>query len=263
MGNIKIKNLKFTYDGKNEIIKEINFTLRKGKTLSIIGESGSGKTTLLKILNGELEYEGEILINGTLVKKENLEELKKIFVAVFYDTLFLTEVVKDELKFSLEELNVDPKEIKIRLNEINDYFGINKILNKPIKALNTNDKILVKILSYAVMQPQYIAIDDLLSYLNERTKILLLNYLNSKNILLINVTSNIEDVMYTDYLLCLYKGISAIDGKTLDVLDNEKVLKRLGFSLPFIYDLSIQLKLYGLISKNYLNKEALVKNLWK
>jgi hypothetical protein len=63
--------------------------------------------------------------------------------------------------------------------------------------------------------------------------------------------------------MCLYNGISGIDGRTLDVLEEEKILKRLGFSLPFMIDLSIQLKLYGLINKTYLSKEAMVKNLWK
>ena len=92
---------------------------------------------------------------------------------------------------------------------------------------------------------------------------LLLNYLNSKKITLINVTSDMEDVLYTDYVLCLYNGIDAIDGKSLEVLKNEKILKRLGLSLPFMIDLSIQLELYGLINRVYLNKEAMVKNLWK
>ena len=113
------------------------------------------------------------------------------------------------------------------------------------------------------MYPSYIAIDDLLIDLNLRTKILLLNYLNSKHITLINVTTNMEDVLYTDYILCLYDGINALDGKTLDVLNNEKILKRLGFDLPFMIDLSIQLKLYGLIDRTYLNMEDLVNNLWK
>ena len=99
--------------------------------------------------------------------------------------------------------------------------------------------------------------------LDTRTKILLLNYLNSKEIKLINVTSNMEDVLYTDYTLCIYDGINAIDGKTLDVLENEKILKRLGFDLPFMFDLSIQLQLYGLINKSYLNKEGMVEALWK
>ena len=122
---------------------------------------------------------------------------------------------------------------------------------------------MVKILSYAIYYPEYLALDDILLYLNERTKILLLNYLNYKNIRLINVTSNIEDTLYTDYTLVLYNGINAIDGKTFDVLKEEKILKRLGLNLPFYLDLSIQLKLYGLINRTYLNKEDLVKRLWK
>lgn len=263
MSNIKIKDLKFSYDKKNYIFDNLNFTLRKDKTLSIVGTGACGKTTLLKILNGELDYEGSITINGLEVKEENFLELRKCIAVIFRDTSFITDVVKNELRFSLENINEDPAIIKEKINEINEYFGINKLLNKNIDSLSLNDKTLVKILSYALIEPSYIALDDLLDDLNLRTKILLLNYLNSKNILLINVTTNMEDVLYTDYVLCLYKGISAIDGKTLDVLENEKLLKRLGLSLPFMVDLSIQLKLYVLINKIYLNKEAMVKNLWK
>ncbi|HIS17871.1 MAG TPA: ATP-binding cassette domain-containing protein [Candidatus Coprovivens excrementavium] len=263
MSNIKIKDLKFSYDKKNYIFDNLNFTLRKDKTLSIVGTGACGKTTLLKILNGELDYEGSITINGLEVKEENFLELRKCIAVIFRDTSFITDVVKNELRFSLENINEDPAIIKEKINEINEYFGINKLLNKNIDSLSINDKTLVKILSYALIEPSYIALDDLLDDLNLRTKILLLNYLNSKNILLINVTTNMEDVLYTDYVLCIYKGISAIDGKTLDVLENEKLLKRLGLSLPFMVDLSIQLKLYGLINKIYLNKEAMVKNLWK
>ena len=263
MGNIKLKNLKFSYDDQHVVFKDVNFLLRKGKTLSIIGTPGSGKTTLLRILNGELEYEGEVLINGVDVTQDNFDALRKCIAVVYRDTSFITELVKDELRYSLENTNIDPKIIKERLIELNDYFGINKILNKSINNLSLNDRTLVKILSYAITEPTYIALDDLLIDLDTRTKILLLNYLNSKNIMLINVTTDMEDVLYTDYTMCLYDGISAIDGRTLDVLSNEKILKRLGFSLPFMLDLSIQLELYGLISKHYLNKEAMVKNLWK
>lgn len=263
MGNIKIKNLKFSYDEKINVFKDLNFTLRRDKTLSIIGASGSGKTTLLKILNGELAYDGEVIINGLDVNENNREMLKKSFVVVNRDLTFINDTVKKELRYSLEKLNIAPYQIKKKLNEVNEFFGINKILDKAIKDLSLNDRVLVKILSYALIEPTYLAIDDLLIYLNTRTKILLLNYLNSKNILLINVTSNMEDVLYSDYVLCLYDGISAIDGKALDVLEQEKILKRLGFSLPFYIDLSIQLQLYGLISKNYLSKEEMVKNLWK
>ena len=262
MGNIKISNLKYSCN-KTNILKGINFNLRKNKTLSIIGTPGSGKTTLLKVLNNELSYDGEILINGLEVNKKNSKALNRAFLAVFRETDFINEVVINELRYPMENIGMDPKKVSKEIDRINEFFNLKEILNFPIEALNQNDKTLIKILSYALCKPTYLALDDLLIDLNERTKILLLNYLNSNDIYLINVTSNIEDVLYTDYLLCLYKGISAIDGKTLDVLENEKVLKRLGFNLPFYIDLSIQLKLYGLLKKTCLNKEKMVKCLWK
>lgn len=263
MGNIRIKNLQVSYDNQHDVFKDVNFFLRKGATLSIIGTSGSGKTTLLRVLNGEVPYNGEVIINGLDVKDDNFDVLRRCIAVVYRDTPFLTETVKDELIFSLEHSNVNPKVIKEKIHELNDYFEINKLLNKPLLSLSVSNRTLIKILSYALMDPSYLAIDNLLIDLDTRTKILLLNYLNSKKIMLINVTSDLEDTLYTDYTLCLYNGINAIDGKTLDVLKNEKILKRLGFSLPFMVDLSIQLQLYGLIKKVYLNKEALVKNLWK
>ncbi len=262
MSNIRISELYFSYSDIR-VFSNLNFTLRKDKTLSIIGPSGSGKTTLLKILNGELPYEGKILISNTEVSDNNFEELRSKIAVVYNNNEFFNELVKDELRFSLENINLSPKEIKQRISELDDFFGIKKIFNKPIDILSTNDRVLVKILSYAIYFPEYLALDDLLIYLNERTKILLLNYLNNKNIRLINVTSNIEDVLYTDYTLVLYNNINAIDGKTLDVLKEEKILKRMGLDIPFYLDLSIQLKLYGLINKTYLNKEDLVRHLWK
>ena len=248
MGNIRLKDLQFSYNDDIQVFKNVNFTLRKDKTLSIIGPSSSGKTTLLKILNGELEYQGEVIINGVLVNNDNFDALRKCIAVVFKDTTILSDIVENELRYPLENMNLSPSEIRKRINEMNEYFGINKILKKKIDS---------------IMNPSFLALDDLLIDLNLRTKILLLNYLNTKHITLINVTTNMEDVLYTDYILCLYDGINALDGKTLDVLQNEKILKRLGFDLPFMIDLSIQLQLYDLIHRNYLNMEDLVKNLWK
>lgn len=256
MSNIKIKNLQFSYDD-HQIFNNLTFTLRKDKTLSIIGEAGSGKTTLLKILNGELSFLGEVKVND-----------KKVFdksdIAIVYkDYNYYCKKVKDELVYHLNKSFLDIEEIKLRLRELNNFFDLSEIIESEISTLDLNNKTLIKILSIALLKPVYIALDDLLSNLNSRTKILLLNYLNSCNILLINVTSNMEEILYTDYVLCLYEGISAIDGKTLDVITNEKLLKRLGFSLPFMVDLSLQLRDYDLLNKVYLNKESMVRDLWK
>lgn len=262
MGNLRIKNLKFTYNNTT-VFDGFNFNLKSNKTLSIIGTSGSGKTTLMNILDNKLTYSGEIYVDGILVNSKNKEELSNIICSVSNDFILDKDNVYDELVSIVKERHYSDDYIANELDSINEFFMLDKLYDKKVNNLCNSEKVLIRILSYCMLNTNYIIIDDLLCYLDYRNKLLLLNYLNSKNIILINITSDIEDVMYTDYILCLYNGKSAIDGKTLDVLSNEKLLKRLGFSLPFMYDLSIQLKLYGLIKKNYLSKEEMVKNLWK
>lgn len=249
MGNIKIDNLSFSY-GTQNVLSGVNFHLFSGKSLSIIGHGGCGKTTLLKILNGDLKYDGSLEIDGTIS-------------TVFRDTKFKNKKVIDEIKYYFDEYAKSYSDIEEFKEEVKLYFGMDKIFDNDIASLDKKDKSLLRIILGSIANDEYLAIDDLFIDLDYKTKILLLNFLESHDITLINVTSDMEDVLYTDCLLCLYDGKSAIDGETLSVLENEKILKRLGFNLPLMYDLSIQLGLYGLIDKVYLNKEEMVRDLWK
>jgi len=88
-------------------------------------------------------------------------------------------------------------------------------------------------------------------------------YLNSNNILFINVTNNMEEVLHTKNLIIYDKEKILAEGNTLELLSNEKLIKRLGFNLPFIVELSTYLKDYNLTNKIYLDKESLIGDLWK
>ena len=242
MASIKVSDLKFSYN-RSVVLNKLSFSLKEGKSLSIIGPIGSGKTTLLHILNNEYKYTGEVKVDGKLE-------------VIYSDFILNRKTVKSELNF-YKKLN------KEDLKVLDEYFNISLLLNKSIDKLSLSDKTLIKVLSVSVTNPDYIALDNILNNLVYKTKIILLNYLMEQGITLINVTSNMEDLLFTDYTLCLYKKIIAVYGKTMEVIKNEKVLKRIGFNLPFIYDLSIQLKLYGLIKKETVNEEKLVNEIWK
>ena len=84
MAFLEIKNFNKTFNDKVVALKDINFTLEKGKVLSIIGHSGSGKTTLLRAINflteldsGEMILDGETLIDASVQQKINEAELRK------------------------------------------------------------------------------------------------------------------------------------------------------------------------------------------
>lgn len=84
---------------------------------------------------------------------------------------------------------------------------------------------------------------------------------NNKKYLLI--TDNIEYAIYSDYLLIMDKEEILLEGQTKSVLQEEKVLKRLGVGLPFLVDLSTQLKHYEVLDDIYFDSELLIGTLWK
>lgn len=143
------------------------------------------------------------------------------------------------------------------------YFKIENLLNKSLSSLDLSSIIYLKIITRITNNHSIIIFDDALSYLNENQKRKVISYLIKNDMIYINITSNIEDVIFNNYLIVLTNSGVAIEGGTISVLSEEKILKRLGFNLPFVFDLSLQLKSYGVIDKTYLSIDGLVNDLWK
>lgn len=96
--------------------------------------------------------------------------------------------------------------------------------------------------------------------LDEKMKIFKL--LKKQNISYINVTSNVEDALYSDYIFVYDGNKLVLEGSRNEVLKEEKTLKRLGYGLPFVVDLSIQLNYYDIFNKVYYDLDELVRALW-
>ncbi|WP_223897383.1 ABC transporter ATP-binding protein [Lactobacillus huangpiensis] len=77
-GKIEFKHVSFSYDGKNEILHDISFTVNPGETLGIVGHTGSGKSSIINVMMRFYEfYKGEVLIDGVDIKKYQKAELRK------------------------------------------------------------------------------------------------------------------------------------------------------------------------------------------
>ena len=99
--------------------------------------------------------------------------------------------------------------------------------------------------------------------MEENKKRIVIDYLKKNDITFINITSDTEEILLADYLIVLTNSGVAIEGKTNTVLNEDKLLRRLGFSLPFLFDISLKLKSYDISNKIYSNIDGLVNELWK
>jgi hypothetical protein len=141
-------------------------------------------------------------------------------------------------------------------------FNLSNLLSKRFNDLFIEDKLYLKIIIFITKLKSKFIFDDVLTYISDKNKKIIFKYLINKNIKFINFTSDIEEVLFTNYLIVLSNDQVALEGKTSIVLKEEKLLKRLGFSLPVIYDLSLQLKAYGIIDNVYYDVDKLVHELW-
>ena len=84
MDAIQVMNLTFSYDGQNDVIKDVSFSIPKGSYTTIIGHNGSGKSTIAKLLIGLLAAKsGEIHILGKTLNEESVYELRNHVGIVF------------------------------------------------------------------------------------------------------------------------------------------------------------------------------------
>ena len=107
-----------------------------------------------------------------------------------------------------------------------------------------------------------IVFDETFYYLRNEEKQTILELLNKQNIKYIIITSNIEDVLYSDYLIVFDKESIVVEGETKEVLKEEKLMKKIGFGLPFAVDLSKQLQYYDVLNQIYYDIDSLIGELW-
>ena len=265
---VTIKNLSFSYDN-SQIFSNVSLEIPTGKFISLIDANGSGKSTLVKILAGLLDFKGQIFINELLLNKENINRVRTYLGVIFnnIDNQIISKKVFDNIAFTLSNVGMDRKEIIDNVIQVADLLKINDLLNKNIFDLNNMEKTLVNLASVLIYKPSILILDEALDNLDEIERNKILNILKKinieKKITIINVTQNIEDILFGDSVIILDNGVIVLNDALDKVFKNDKLFSNLGLDLPFMVNLSIKLQYYGLLDKIVYNMEEMVDALWK
>ena len=150
--------------------------------------------------------------------------------------------------------------MSIPLNIMEDFDCMKLNLKKDLTKI---DEIKLAILESIASKKETIVFNNILTYVDNNFKEKVISYLKEQNKRIINITTDIEETILLNYLIVIYDNKIIMEGKTIDILKEEKLLKKLGYRLPFIIELSSGLKYYGVINDIVLDKERLVNDLWK
>ena len=249
---------------KYRYLTNIEFNLNEKTHLCILGNSND---FFIKTLLEE-NKDTNIFIGDIEFNKDSTSTARKRMGIVLHKHLdiFVGETVKDEIAFGLESLAYSKDDITSLINSESRLFKLNDLLERDPNSLGSSDKVKMKILSALIMKPQILVLDNILCELDYIDKLLVFDILDeyTKNGgIVINVTNDVEEALFASRIIIIYDNVLVCDGKTLSVLNEEKLLKRLGIGLPFIIELNKYFMDYGMINKYYLTNEKLVGALWK
>ena len=207
---LNIQKLVKYYNKDNPIIKELDFSVKKGEFVSFIGESGSGKTTFLKCLAGlEKINSGKITLNNKILNDKDIfikPHLRKIGF-IFQDyPLFPHLNTLDNIKINLKE------SYYTNLDYFIDLMGLSNLLKRFPHELSGGEQQRVSIARALVREPDLLLMDEPFSNLDSAIKSKIQNeiykILKKTNTTTILVTHDIKDTFdISDKLLVFKAGI--------------------------------------------------------
>ncbi|MDO5569332.1 MAG: peptidase domain-containing ABC transporter [bacterium] len=125
-GDIKINNLCFAFDGRNDILKSINLTIKAGQRVLILGNSGSGKSTLLKIL---LKYynvgRNSVFINDIDINDYSYADVKRGMSYISQNEILYTDTIKNNIIIGRENATYDELIDVCKLMEVDEIVKTN------------------------------------------------------------------------------------------------------------------------------------------
>lgn len=212
----------------------------------------------------------ELLYENSLYKLKIKNENVTIILAddilrnSLVNKMFLSGINVIALSNKLYTNNLRDELKRLDLNdEVVKTLNCDRIIDTDFKSLSMQDLAYVHIIIGLSKLPKVILLYDILTYLKKDDKDKVIEFLKQRNITIINFTSCEEEFLYLENMIIIDGNKVIMEGLTKEVLKNEKVIRRLGFNLPFVVDLSTQLKLYGVLDKYYYDTEELVDVLCK
>ncbi len=235
-GKIEFKNVSFTYfDGTQNILTDIDFTIEPGEHIGIIGSTGSGKTTLINLLVRLIDVtEGEILFDGVNIKDLDLKELRSEFGFVPQKNVLFTGTIAENLRLGNADASMELLERATKAASINAFIHEQELgYDAPIQQGGTNlsggQRQRMCIARALIMNPKILVLDDSTSALDSATETQVKKSLESlySDISIISIAQKISSVADSDKIVVLDQGQIVGLGKHDDLLETSAVYKEI------------------------------------
>lgn len=269
---IKCENVTFNYAGSERpALNGVDFFVKRGEFVSVIGHNGSGKSTLARLLNGLLEADsGNISVLGMDVSDgKNVIEIRKHVGIVFQnpDNQTVASIVEDDIAFGPENIGVEREEIGRRIDWALSAVGMNDYRTATPARLSGGQKQRIAVAGVLAIKPDVLILDESTAMLDpkgRREVIEVVKKLNEEEgMTIILITHFMEEALLADRTIVMNKGEIALEGTPEQIFESGETLETFNLSLPRIAVIANNLRAAGMDIKDVLRPEELAAEILK
>ncbi|HFK1747654.1 TPA: ABC transporter ATP-binding protein [Bacillus cereus] len=171
-GNVKFDNVSFSYNGKDEVLKNISFEAKQGETVALVGHTGSGKSSIMNVLFQFYEFEkGKLTIDGHDVKEMPKQATREHMGIVLQDPFLFSGTVASNV--SLENEKISKDRIVKALRDVGaERFAnnINEEITEKGSTLSTGERQLISFARALAFDPAILILDEATSSIDTETE---------------------------------------------------------------------------------------------
>ena len=237
----------------DEILHGIDLKIEKGSFVTVLGHNGSGKSTLAKHFNAILTpSSGDVLVGGLNTRDaKNVFDIRKRCGMVFQnpDNQIVAAIVEDEVAFAPENLGIDPKIIRERVDTSLKAVEMYDYINAETSKLSGGQKQRIAIAGVLAMEPECIVLDEPTAMLDPRGRrevISTIKRLNkTKNMTVVLITHYMDEAVQSDRTVVIDDGKVVLDGTPKEVFSHIETLDKIGLDIPQVTRLMYKLRQDG------------------
>jgi len=233
--SIEFRNVFFAYDRHKTILKDINITFKKGKTVALVGPSGGGKSTIADLIPRFYDpTEGEVLIDGKPIKSFRLESIRGKMGIVTQESILFNDTVFNNIAFGKPSARQEAVIHAAKIANAHDFIvqmenGYETVIGERGTKLSGGQRQRISIARAVLKNPPILILDEATSALDSESEKLVQEAMTAlmKNRTSIVIAHRLSTIQHADEIIVVHKGEIAERGTHDTLIENNGLYKRL------------------------------------